>query len=125
MDKEKQIKHWVNSANDDFVTIEILSAKKRKLHSLFFCHLAIEKALKANVIKATESLAPKTHKLSYLADLSNIEIDDDMNEFFGQLMIFQLNGRYPDYNPEIPDDKTYEQLLNKTKKVFRWLINQL
>lgn len=44
---KNQIDYWVNGADEAFQTAEILIAQKRMLHGLFFCHLAIEKILKA------------------------------------------------------------------------------
>ncbi len=54
IDVEKQIDYWTSSAKDDLVTAKILIEKERYLHGLFFCHLVIEKALKAH--KKTENL---------------------------------------------------------------------
>lgn len=32
-----------------------------------------------------------------------------------------LQGRYPDYNPVIPDQNIVNQYLSKTKDLFLWL----
>jgi hypothetical protein len=42
IDIKKQIEYWINSAEDDLVTAELLIREKRILHGLFFCHLVIE-----------------------------------------------------------------------------------
>lgn len=64
---EKQVEYWLNGANDDLEVAEILIEKRRFLHGLFFCHLVIEKALKAHVVKVTREIAPKSHNLIYLS----------------------------------------------------------
>lgn len=51
VDIDKQIEYWLNGAKDDIVTAEILIQKNRLLHGLFFCHLVVEKGLKAHVVK--------------------------------------------------------------------------
>jgi HEPN domain-containing protein len=50
---EKQISYWIGLAMEDFEVAKILMEKKRYLHGLFFCHLVIEKSLKAIVVKIT------------------------------------------------------------------------
>ena len=42
---QKQIKYWINGAEDDLLTAELLIQERRILHGLFFCHLVIEKGI--------------------------------------------------------------------------------
>lgn len=60
---QKQIDYWINGAEDDIVTAELLIREKRNLHGLFFCHLVIEKAIKAYYVKRTGEIAPRSHNL--------------------------------------------------------------
>ncbi len=53
---QKQIDYWINGAVDDLESAKVLVERKRLLHGLFFCHLVIEKALKAHVVKITKGL---------------------------------------------------------------------
>ncbi len=73
----KQIEYWIISARSDLDTAKLLIRKARYVHGLFFCHLAIENALKAHVTKETGEIPPKTHNLIYLLDLSNLEFEKD------------------------------------------------
>lgn len=124
-DIEKQQSYWINSAIDDIETADILFEKKKYKESLFFCHLCIEKALKAHYVKINLDFAPKTHKLSFLAMKSGLEIDDSTEELLGVLMTYQLEGRYPDYKPDIPSKDKVKEYINKTKQVLKWLKKQL
>jgi len=36
-------------------------------------------------------------------------------------MKYQLQGRYPDYNPIVPDKAIIIDYLNKTEKLLKWL----
>ncbi len=36
-------------------------------------------------------------------------------------MKYQLQGRYPDYKPGLPNDKQVDEYLNKTKELLQWL----
>lgn len=122
---KKQIEYWRDGALDDLTTAKILIQSRRFLHGLFFCHLVIEKALKANVVNISNDFAPRSHNLFYLSEMANLEIDDDVQVFMGILMKFQLQGRYPDYNPAIPDNEKLNEYLFKTEELLQWLLKKL
>ena len=63
---------------------------------LFFCHLAMEKFLKAVYVKIKDDFAPKTHNLLYLCELCGIELTEEQMTFYAILMKYQITGRYPD-----------------------------
>jgi HEPN domain-containing protein len=86
----------------------------RILHGLFFCHLVIEKALKASVVKQTNTSPPRSHNLIYLAEKAALKLPEKQEIFLGILMKYQLEGRYPDYNPQLPDEKSVVDLLDET-----------
>jgi HEPN domain-containing protein len=125
LDIEKQIEYWSLGAASDIDTAGILIKNKKYLHGLFFCHLAIEKIIKAHVTKATNRIPPKSHNLFRLLDIAEIEVSDENAEFLGILMKYQLEGRYPDYNPETPDKKKVNEYFKKTKEFLLWLKNLL
>ena len=121
---QKHIDHWKNGATEALETAEILIGKNKNLFGLFFCHLAIEKQLKSLYVKNKEDFPPKTHKLLFLSNNAGIEIDNKMKLFFSELMEFQLEGRYPEFNLIQPSqDKTIE-IFEKTKDALKWLQNQ-
>jgi HEPN domain-containing protein len=74
---QKQIDYWINGADDDFVTADLLIRENRALHGLFFCHLVIEKAIKAHYVKETREIAPRSHNLIYLSEGAKLEFDND------------------------------------------------
>jgi len=121
IDKQKQIDYWMMNAEEDVQTAGLLISQKRILHGLFFCHLTIEKIIKAHFVKVNNEIAPKSHNLIYLSEKSNLIFDDDTNIFLGILMKYQLEGRYPDYNPKIPSIQVVEEYLKKTKELLLWL----
>lgn len=125
IDVNKQITYWVNGAEDDLVTAELLIRENRILHGLFFCHLIIEKAIKAHVVKTTEDVAPKSHNLIYLLEKAELEMNEENHIFLGVLMKYQLQGRYPDYNPMLPDIPIVNNYYDKTKTLFQWLKERL
>jgi len=121
VDIEKQLEYWKAGSYDDLETAKILIEKDRFLHGLFFCHLVIEKIIKAHVVKQSNDLAPRSHNLIYLSEKSNLLLNEDDEIFLGILMKYQLQGRYPDYNPIVPDKAIIIDYLNKTEKLLKWL----
>ena len=122
---QKQINYWLNGAKDDLESAKVLIERDRFLHGLFFCHLVIEKGLKAHYVKKVRSIAPRSHNLVYLSDKTNLKFDDETEIFLGILMKYQLQGRYPDYNPKIPEKNVVENYLHKTEELLRWLEKKL
>lgn len=122
---EKQIEYWISTAESDIETAEILIEKGKLLHGLFFCHLAIEKALKAHYIKANKKLAPKTHDLIYLSVNANIHMDEKYQLYLASIMKYQLEGRYPEYKLSIPAKEEAEDYLTQTKELLKWLAQKL
>lgn len=125
IDKQKQIDYWISSANSDLETAELLIKNNKLLHGLFFCHLVIEKALKANIVKVTSEIPTKSHNLILLLEKTELELGNDYEEFLGILMKYQLEGRYPDYNPVIPDQEKVFEYKKTTINLFQWLKEKL
>ena len=125
INKEKQIEYWKSSAEDNLETAAMLIESGKTIEGLFFCHLAVEKFMKALFVKVTGELAPKSHKLLYLAEKSSVELSDEQKDFFGVLMQFQIEGRYPETFPPKPQKKEAVELLNQTKETAQWLTQKL
>ena len=125
IDIKKQIEYWTKGAEDDLLTAELLIREKRILHGLFFCHLVIEKAIKAHIVKTSGEVAPRSHNLIYLSENTDLVFDGETEIFMGILMKYQLQGRYPDYNPLLPDILKVNEYLGKTKILLQWLKEKL
>ena len=125
IDINKQINYWIEGAEDDLLTAELLIRENRFLHGLFFCHLVIEKAIKAHVVKVSKEIAPRTHNLIYLSEKANLEFDSETEIFLGILMKYQLQWRYPDYNPTLPNVLKINEYFEKTKTLLKWLKEKL
>jgi len=121
IDIQKQVAYWQNGALDDLESAKILISNNRLLHGLFLCHLVVEKSIKAIVVKETNEIAPRSHNLLFLSGIAKLEFEEDNEIFLGILMKYQLQGRYPDYNPIIPDNNKVLEYLNRTEKIMTWL----
>ena len=70
-------------------------------------------------------LAPRSHNLFYLSEKANLIFNENDEIFLGILMKYQLQGRYPDYYPKVPDKASVSDYFLKTKKVLAWLEEKL
>jgi len=127
-DVEKTVKYWFDGAKDDLDTAESLFQTRKYPYALFFGHLAIEKLLKALVVKETREHALYTHSLSLLASKLTIKIPEEMEKKLVRFMEFYFEARYPEERMKFYKKCTKnftEQNLNEIKKVFKWLKKKL
>jgi HEPN domain-containing protein len=129
MTKEQHIEYWVNTAKEDWISVEVMLKAKRYLHCLFWAHLVLEKLAKAHWIKNhQDNIPPKIHNIVRLLELSNIDFGEDNMKFLELFNRFQLSTRYPDYinNMYKVCNKNYTvELLEKVKKIRQCLIEML
>jgi len=129
MTKQDYIDYWVNTAAEDWITVEAMFTTKRYLHSLFWAHLVLEKLAKAHWVKNhTEDIPPKVHNITYLLEESGIDLGIDKMDFLTQYNRFQLSGRYPDYlnvMQKICTESYTKVELDKVKEVRLCLLEML
>src|SRR3989344_4621020 len=106
-DTEKAAKAWKEGARDAFDTAEKLYVSKKYHHALFFCHLAVEKALKATYILAHTEMPPHTHDLVLLASRTNTTTEDEL-KMFAEINKFNIAARYQEEKDELYKKATAE-----------------
>lgn len=122
------IEYWVRGADEDYKTAKALLAAKRNAHSLFFCHLAIEKYLKALVVKKTEKNAPFNHNLAFLSSETGIVFSPDQLTLLDKINTFNIRARYDDFKFKFHQKATKEyteEYFNLTTELFLWLQKQI
>jgi len=121
----EHIKHWIDSAENDLETANILFNSRRYDWCLFISHLVVEKALKAVfVLNNDNKIPPKTHNLLKLAKKSSLPLSIDQKLLFKEIQGFNIEARYPQYKQEFYKQCTSDltlDYLNKIKDVFKWL----
>ena len=121
---KKEVKNWVDSAQYDLETAEHIFNADRYIYTIFMCHLALEKALKAKVEEITAKTPPKTHDLEYLVGLAGLSPDEDMEKFIVELSNLSVVTRYPGDFERMRTDfsqKRAELILTKTREAFQWI----
>ncbi|HOV80805.1 MAG TPA: HEPN domain-containing protein [Bacillota bacterium] len=112
----------------DLDTAESLYQAGRHIYSIFMCHLAVEKALKALVIEKTGKAPPKTHNLIHLMKLGEAKLSKDQTRFVTRLSLAGIVTRYPeelkkalsDYPPSVT-----QAYLKSAKDVVKCLRKQI
>lgn len=115
----RQIEYWQKTAESDIETGSILVSSGKYVEGMFFCHLSIEKILKALVVKQVKDIPPRSHDLFYLANIAAVEITEKQTELMQILMKYQLEGRYPDHYPKVPALEKINEYLYQTKNLYQ------
>ena len=125
-DIQKQVIYWRDGATEAFdAAQDMILRDKRVLFGLFFVHLGLEKILKARICRHTKQFPPRIHNLIRLAEIAEIKIDDEQIRILSLLNEFNLEGRYPENWAEPPTLEQAKMYLERSRKVFEWLTNQL
>lgn len=124
VDIAKTVTYWLESSEYDLDTGATLLRSKKFPYALFFGHLAIEKLLKALVVKHSGEHAPFSHSLGMLAARTGIEFSEERMDQLAEFMEFHTEARYPDAKMEFYQKctKDFAQLkYREIKKVYKWL----
>jgi len=118
---EGLIRDWVDAANEDLMNAQILFRHKSYKGCVYHCHQAVEKMLKAIIIKNGMKIN-KIHDLISLSEKTGLEFPIEITEFIDSLSPHYLPSKYPDVGFKFNYNKRNSSvLLKKTKEVFKWL----
>ncbi|MBI4991385.1 HEPN domain-containing protein [Candidatus Gottesmanbacteria bacterium] len=121
MSERKIVDYWIKSAEEDLLTAESLLKEKRYLHCLFFCHLFLEKILKAVFIARKHTAPPWIHDLLKLAGESDIELEENSKKDLREISRFNITARYDDYKFSMYKKASHEftqKYFSKTKEIY-------
>jgi len=129
MTKQQYIGYWINTAEDDWGSVELLFNGKKYLQSLFWAHLVLEKLAKALWVKNNEgNTPPKIHNLVVLLKQANVDLGEEKMNFLVNYNNFQLSARYPDYLNKIYKVCTKpfaEGQMDEVKEIRKCLLEML
>ncbi|OPX65001.1 HEPN domain-containing protein [Methanoregula sp. PtaB.Bin085] len=118
---------WFRQAQYDLGTAESLVASGRYPPAVFFCHLALEKALKALCAEKFDSEPDKTHNLVYLVELLELELPQPFLDSLFIINRIGVTGRYPHNLEKVLEQYTKEKatkLLAETREILTWLMQR-
>ncbi|GAB4504828.1 MAG: HEPN domain-containing protein [Anaerolineales bacterium] len=126
-DVEKEVAYWRDLAFKDlqFAGRLIAYGEEETLYCFFYFHLALEKALKAHVVKQTKKLPPKTHNLLVLAEMGEVNLSQEQKDFCGRINLYNIEGRYPNLSIPSPTLQKARDYFEHTQEILEWLVKQL
>ena len=119
------IDYWIKTSKEDFRAAESLFEKRLYPQCLFFCHLSLEKLLKALVVKTTKNHPPFIHDLQRLAEIAKLDLTKERKKNLDKIFTFNIAGRYA--NEKIEFYKKHnkrehaKKYLQITKDLSLWL----
>lgn len=91
-----EVLEWLTQSEYDLGTAQAMLESGRYIYAVFMCHLAVEKALKALVVRRTGDAPPRTHNLVQLVALAEPDLTDDEISFLTRLGAAGVTTRYPE-----------------------------
>lgn len=125
---KNEIKNWIDSAQYDLETAEHLFATGKYIYTVFMCHLALEKMLKAKIEEITKKNPPRTHDLQYLIALAGLSPEQEAAKFIAEISNLSIVTRYPaDFQEMLKDFSKVrtEFILLKSKEIIEWIKKSL
>lgn len=123
-DIDRDIQQWVKLSEYDLVTAEAMLKSGRYLYVLFCCQQALEKYLKALVVREIKGFPPRTHDLMRLTTLAQIEIDDKKESFLRRITNYYIGTRYPEEVSRLTSEVSKQLAMDyfqQTKETVKWL----
>lgn len=121
---QKTAMYFQESADEDFKVAEQLFQNKTYAHCLFFCHLALEKLLKAIIVLKTDEPPQYTHFLVRLAEQAGVPVNETQAADLKVITRFNISARYDDEKREFHNLATQAftaKYLTITQDLFIWL----
>lgn len=130
LDERRQrdlVRFWRAGAREDGETAEQLIRLRRRTWGLFLYHLAIEKLLKAHVVRHGE-MPPPTHDLERLMVLAELDLLEEYRAWLREITTYNIRARYDTAKRSFARKATttYTRVwLHRCHQIFQWLDDQL
>jgi HEPN domain-containing protein len=128
MEKEKLIRYWIDSSEQDHRAMNHLFENHDFHWSLFMGHLVLEKLLKAYFIKSKQADPPLIHDLVRIAERAGLTLSDEQMDMLDTITTFNIRARYDDYKQLFYQKCTLqftEEWINKIREIARWIKTKL
>jgi HEPN domain-containing protein len=126
----EKARYWIELADYDLETANVMLENRRFLYVGFMCHQAIEKMLKACYANSHEGIPPYTHNLKYLAQESGIDasMSQHQKDILNLLQPLNIEARYPEDKDRLLhtlDKERCADILQQAEELYRWINLQL
>ncbi len=127
-DVDNIARNWLDSAEQNYSTMQHLIKSKDYSWALFLGHLVIEKTLKAIYVRRFQKHAIFTHDLLRLASKIGLELSEEQQDWLDKITTFNLNARYDNYKQDFYKlcTKDFSAVwVDRIVTLKQWLKNQL
>ena len=118
----EEVERWWKLAKDDLKSAKINYKTKQYYVCVFLCQQAVEKGLKALLIKKTNELI-KIHDLIILG--RKVDLPEDILALCDRLNSVYTDTRYGDVGMDLPSKRfnkdNSNEFLNLTQEILKWL----
>lgn len=119
---EEEVKQWWNKAVDDLEKARILARNKKYDGALFYCQQAVEKGLKALLIKEKNKLR-KIHDLVELG--KEVNLPENFSVYCKELTQAYIYSRYPGIPEEYNLSNITTDFLRYAREILAWIEKKL
>lgn len=123
---KKETLLWVKQAKEHYKDALYLFKGCRYSSTVFMCHQALEKILKAAVLKFAGKVPAKIHQLEAIAKEAKLKLPEGWDENLAEVTRHFWRVRYPDFRKyTYTNRKSAEPTVKITKEVFKWVLQKL
>jgi HEPN domain-containing protein len=125
---DKEIQSWLRYAQSDMTAAEMLHAGGEYMNAIFHLQQAVEKTLKALLLRQTKVQPPRIHGLRGLSERCHLRLSEKQELLIENLSEYYVESRYPgDWNESPPEvlAKEVGRLIPATKEFIEWLESQI
>lgn len=130
MKNKEKVKYWLDCAEYDFQTAQVMLDGRRYLYVGFMCHQTIEKSLKAYYSSRYDDSPPYTHKLIRLSRDAGLyeDFSEEQKDTIDTLEPLNIEARYPSHKEELLRSLTPAkslEIIEKTGELYQWISMKL
>lgn len=128
MNREGDPKEWLRYAENDRSAAQHILAYGDYENCAFHCQQAVEKLLKAIIVKQTGQRPPHVHDLlTLLRKIKGLQITEDLERAIGRIDAYYVGSRYP---LDVVDEGAFkrplaEAAVQQTEALFQWFLAQI
>ena len=128
MGVDEDVQHWLRFAESDLAPPEALHHAGQELNALFHLQQAVEKTLKALLLKKSGTQPPRVHGLRGLSERCALRLTEKQALLIEHLSQYYVESRYPgdwDDDPSEATPNEVERLIPEAKEFIEWLRSQI
>lgn len=125
---DDKVQKWLRFAEADMSSAEALHQVGQDLNAIFHLQQAIEKVMKALLLKQTSKEPPRIHGLRKLAERCALTLAPEQALLLENLSEYYVESRYPGDWREVPADvisREAARLISASREFIPWLRSQI